>query len=362
MGLEAGLEGRRVLFISYNGMLDPLGQTQVLPYLRELAKKGVELSTQAERADDDGLFYELVNQAHESLTLSRPYVKDGVPWPESHLWRAARALFPELSVERLRVGAVVPAGEAATRQEVALAFADAEFGVNACIGARETSKKLKLKIVYDRGYPPSTADFSPIVRAVQAANPDLFVICSYPLDSVGMVKAINEIGFKPKMVGGAMVGLQATVFTNQLGPLLNGFVNYETWVPSKQMMTPETEAFLKKYQARAGAAGVDPLGYYLGTWGYAHIAVYGDAIRATKSLKDDVLADYIRKTTFKTILGDVKYGKNGEWAKSGMLQVQYHGIKKGAGLDVWRGMSYQTVLTPSNLKTGNLIYPFEKAR
>ena len=30
----------RVLFISYNGMLDPLGQTQVIPYLRELAKRG----------------------------------------------------------------------------------------------------------------------------------------------------------------------------------------------------------------------------------------------------------------------------------------------------------------------------------
>src|SRR5215212_8480123 len=35
------LEGRRVLFISYNGMLDPLGQSQVLPYLRELSKEGV---------------------------------------------------------------------------------------------------------------------------------------------------------------------------------------------------------------------------------------------------------------------------------------------------------------------------------
>ena len=35
------LAGLRVLFISYNGMLDPLGQTQVIPYLRELAKRGV---------------------------------------------------------------------------------------------------------------------------------------------------------------------------------------------------------------------------------------------------------------------------------------------------------------------------------
>ena len=43
-GLEGRLEGRRVLFISYNGMLDPLGQTQVIPYLRELAKRGVQFT------------------------------------------------------------------------------------------------------------------------------------------------------------------------------------------------------------------------------------------------------------------------------------------------------------------------------
>ncbi len=245
---------------------------------------------------------------------------------------------------------------------VALANADAEFGVKACEGARINAKKAGLKIVYDKSYPPATTDFAPIVRAVQATNPDLFVICSYPLDSVGMVKAVNEIGFKPKMIGGGMVGLQATVFKNQLGPLLNGFVNYETWVPSDKMMLPQTAEFLKKYQARAGAAGVDPLGYYLGTWGYAYINIYADAITATKSLDDGKLAEYIRKTTFKTIMGDVKFGAKGEWEKPGMLQVQYHSIKPGSGLDVWRGMSYQTVITPSGHKTGNLIYPYEKAK
>lgn len=36
------LAGRRVLYISYNGMLEPLGQSQVLPYLRELSKLGVK--------------------------------------------------------------------------------------------------------------------------------------------------------------------------------------------------------------------------------------------------------------------------------------------------------------------------------
>jgi branched-chain amino acid transport system substrate-binding protein len=177
-----------------------------------------------------------------------------------------------------------------------------------------------------------------------------------------MVKAVNEVGFKPKMIGGAMVGLQATAFKNQLGPLLNGIVNYETWVPDKKLMFAGTEDFFKKYQARAGAEGVDPLGYYLGGWGYAYIQILADAIQATKSLNDDKLAEYLSTATFKTVMGDVKFGKGGEWEKSRMMQVQYHDIKPGAGLETWRGMDYQTVLTPSEYKTGNVIYPYEKAK
>ena len=80
------------------------------------------------------------------------------------------------------------------------------------------------------------------------------------------------------MIGGAMVGLQATVFKTQLGPLLNGWTNYETWVPSDKMLTPEVKEFLNVYQSRAAAEGVDPLGYYLGTWGYAYLELLGNAI------------------------------------------------------------------------------------
>src|SRR5919198_4451651 len=235
-------------------------------------------------------------------------------------------------------------------QTVAIVAADLEFSHNAAQGARENAKTYGFKVVYDKSYPPSTTDFSPIVRAIQATNPDIVAICSYPLDSVGMVKAINEVGYKPKMVGGAMVGLQATVFKTQLGPLLNGFVNYETWVPS--MMTPSADAFLKVYQSRAAAEGVDPLGYYLGTWGYAYLEVLANAITATKSVNDDKIAEYLRNNTIKTIMGDIKFGPKGEWAQSRMLQVQYHGIK-GNGLDQFRGMETQTVLTPADLKTGN---------
>ena len=176
-----------------------------------------------------------------------------------------------------------------------------------------------------------------------------------------MLNSIKELNYKPKMLGGAMVGLQATVFKQKLGPALNGIINYETWVPSQA--TDATNKFLAVYQSRAAAEGVDPLGYYLGTWGYAYLELLADAIKATKSINDDKIADYLRSHTMKTIMGDITFGKGakGEWAKSRMLQVQYHDIKQGAGLDVWKGMSYQTVLTPADLKTGNVIYPYEKA-
>ena len=246
-------------------------------------------------------------------------------------------------------------------QTIAIAAADAEFGRNACEGAEENAKASGFKIIYNKNYPPSTTDFSPIVRAIQAANPDLLVICSYPLDTVGMVKAMNEVGFKPKMWGGAMVGLQATVFKTQLGPLLNGVVNFETWLPVKSMQFPGSMDLLKKYQDRAKAEGVDPLGYYMPVWAYAYLQVLGDAIAATKSTNDDVLADYIRKTTFKTVVGDVKFGKQGEWTEERTLAAQFQNIM-GNTIDDVLDLSKEVIVYPPKFKTGEVIYPYEKAK
>jgi branched-chain amino acid transport system substrate-binding protein len=244
---------------------------------------------------------------------------------------------------------------------VALVAADAEFSKNACDGARENAKKAKLKIVYDKSYPPSTADFAPIVRAIQATNAELVVICSYPLDSVGMVLAANEAKLNPKMIGGAMVGLQSTVFKTKLGPALNGYMNYDFWLPAKSLMFPGTAEFMKTYQERAAKAGVDPLGYYMAPFSYTYLDVLGQAITATKSLDDAKLADYIGKTTFKTIVGDVAFGKNGEWAKSRVFQAQFRGIK-GNGVDQFKTTDTLAIITPAEYKSGDVIYPYEKAK
>ena len=245
-------------------------------------------------------------------------------------------------------------------QTVAMIAADQEFSRNACDGAKDNAKKSGLRTVYDRTYPPNTTDFTPIVRAIQAANPDVVTVCSYPFDLVGFVRAASELNYKPKLIGGAMVGLQATAIKRQLGPLLNGWVNYETWVPAKPMIFEGTEDFLKKYQSRAGAEGVDPLGYYLGTWGYAYIQILGEAVQATKSLNDNALADYIAQTTFKTIMGDVKFGKGGEWGEAACCRSSITASRAPSSTS--SGHGHPDGADPAEYKTGDVIFPFEKAK
>ncbi len=244
---------------------------------------------------------------------------------------------------------------------IAIAAEDAEFSRNAAEGARANAKQYGFNVVYDKTYPPSTTDFSPVIRAIQASNPGLMVVCSYPLSSVGMLLSANELGFKPKMFGGAMVGLQATALKGKLKAHLNGVVNYDNWVPSAKMMAPAAD-FFKKYQARAPGLGIDPLGYYLGGWGYAYLQVLQQAVEGTKSINDDQIANYLRSNAVNSIMAkDVKFGKNGEWTVAHQLQVQYHDITDAADLETWRGMSYQTVLKPDDETTGKLIYPYANA-
>jgi branched-chain amino acid transport system substrate-binding protein len=99
-----------------------------------------------------------------------------------------------------------------------------------------------------------------------------------------------------------------------------------------------TEGFDTLEQAMAPTEGVDVLGYYIAPWGYAQLQVLQQAVEATKSLEDEKLAAYIRKSTFNSLVGDVKFGTQGEWAESRVLQVQFQHIR-GFGIDQFKDIS-----------------------
>jgi branched-chain amino acid transport system substrate-binding protein len=246
-------------------------------------------------------------------------------------------------------------------QTVALVTADAEFGRNALDGARDNIKKLGLKTVYDRAYPPTTVDYTPIVRAVQAASADLVYVASYLPDTVGILRAVNETGLTTKMFGGALVGTPTAALRTQMGPLLNGLVVGELWEPTETMNFPGIWDFLKQYQAKAPGEGIDALGYFLPPFAYGEMQILGDAITAVGSLDEEKLAQFMHGHPFKTVVGDIAFGPDGEWTEPRNLFVQYHGIK-GNDLDQFRDDSRITILYPSQYKSGEVVWPYNKAR
>lgn len=244
---------------------------------------------------------------------------------------------------------------------VALTGADAEFGKVVVDAARQIAKQRGLQVVYDRAYPPATVDFTPIVRAIQAARPDLVFVGSYPTDSVGMVRAASELGLKTMLFGGGTVGLQYAAIKTQLGPLLNGVVSYELYVPSPKLQFAGIEDFVRRYQPRAAAEGVDPLGYYVPPFVYAAMQVLGQAVERTGSLDQKALAERMHKEAFPTIAGEIRFAANGEWDKPRVLLVQYRDVASNA-LDEFRRPDRQVVLYPPEYKSGDVSYPFEGGR
>jgi branched-chain amino acid transport system substrate-binding protein len=252
-------------------------------------------------------------------------------------------------------------GQKLGSKSIAFLAADQEFAQNLANGARELSKKAGIQSVYDQNYPPTTTDFSSLIRAIRAAKPDMVFVMSYPNDSVAIVRAVNEIGVGSgvKMFGGGMVGLQFTPIMQSLGSLLNGITNYNSYVPG--MKYPGIEEFLGRYAKRAAEAKVDPLGFYLPPFNYAIGQMIEQAVNGTKSLDQKKMAEYLRQNEMKTIVGSIRYDKSGEWANPRVVQAQFRGVVD-KDIEQFRKPGKQVVIYPDEYKTGEVIAPFEKAR
>ena len=254
-------------------------------------------------------------------------------------------------------------GQKAGGKSIALLAADQEFAQNLAKTAREVAGKRNMTVVFDQAYPPNTVEFSSIIRALKAAKPDIVYVASYPPDSAGILRAVNEIGVgdNVKLFGGGMVGLQFGAVMENLGSLLNGVVNYNSWLPEKSMYYDGTKEFFEKYTKRAVEAKVDPLGYYLAPFGYASGQLVEQAINATKSLDQKAIAKYLRENTHKTIVGPIAFSADGERKETAVLQAQFRGVAD-KNIEQFRTSGKQVILFPESLKSGELVTPFEAAR
>jgi branched-chain amino acid transport system substrate-binding protein len=260
-------------------------------------------------------------------------------------------------------GAFLDLGQKAGGKTVALLAADQEFAQNLALTAREVAKKRNMSVVFDQAYPPNTVEFSGIIRALKVAKPDIVYVASYPPDSAGILRAVNEIGIGDdvKIFGGGMVGLQFAAVMGNLGSLLNGVVNFNTWLPEPKMYYDGTKEFFATYTKRAVEAKVDPLGYYLAPYGYASGQLVEQAVKAVGSLDQKAIAKYLHDHEIKTIVGPIAFSADGEWKETATLMAQFRGVVD-KDIEQFRKPGKQVILFPDKLKSGDLISPFEAAR
>lgn len=244
---------------------------------------------------------------------------------------------------------------------VAFVGADAEFAKSTLEGAREHARRLGLRTVYDKVYPPNTVNFTPVLRSLQAASPDVIYVASYPADTVGIVRTAQEIKLEAKIFGGTLVGCQYAAIKQQLGEALNGVVGYEQYVPEPTVKFPGIDDMLKKYQARAEEQGVDPLGFYVPPTMYASLQVLGEAVSRTNGTDQKKLWEYIHENVFPTVVGNVKFGPDGEWSEARLLTVQFRNVK-GSDLQQFKEAGREIILYPPQFKSGDLEFPYAARR
>ena len=224
-----------------------------------------------------------------------------------------------------------------------------------------TPRSMGMEIVFDRTYPPSTTEFTSVVRAMQAANPDVVFAATLPIDTAGIIRAANEIQFKPKIIGGAMLGLLVTGIKQQLGPMINGYISNEFYIPAPSLQFAGTKEMMAEYQKRAKGLGLDPLGYTYPPYAYAAGQVLAKAVTATKSLNDDSWPNTRRQHVRHGDRSDlVRPGRRVE-AKPRIICIQFQGITGGEIEPVHGLVAAGRGLSDRICKSGKLVYPFERA-
>jgi branched-chain amino acid transport system substrate-binding protein len=350
---KGGLLGRKVDFIVYDDQTNPALTPSIYTKLLDVDK--VDLLIAPYGTVPTAPIMPLVKQrglllmGNFSFQVNHTVRHD--MWFNNSPWNDARSWSTGFFEAADKLGA----------KSVAFLAADQEFAQNLANGAKQIAKSKDYKTVYEQNYPPATVDFSSMIRAIRAAKPDIVYVMSYPNDSVAIIRAVNEIGVGPqvKLFGGGMVGLQFTPNMVSLGAMLNGVVNYNSYVPGVKY--PGIEEFLKRYSERAVKEKVDPLGFYLPPFNYAIGQILEQAVGATKSLDHKTLAAWLHKNEVKTIVGPIRWDENGEWANPRVLMAQFRGVAD-KNVDQFRQPGKQVVLYPPEFKTGEVMGPFEKVR
>jgi branched-chain amino acid transport system substrate-binding protein len=196
------------------------------------------------------------------------------------------------------------------------------FGGNG--GALKFAHDAGMQVVVNEQYPPNTTDFSGLVHKAKAADADLVLQLGLLNDTLQVARTIQQQDYKPAMF--CTCGSQVTTIAAWplLGTAAEGaFGSIPSWPTQNYEGLKDLAAFFK-------TRGQDTLPTYA-IVGYAILQVLEQAVEGAKTLDQEQLKDYIHKTEFHTVAGNIKYQEDGTPAYSQVV-LQF---LKGKNEVVW---------------------------
>jgi branched-chain amino acid transport system substrate-binding protein len=247
-------------------------------------------------------------------------------------------------------------------KKMAIIAADTEFSKTAAAGGRRVCGQLEMEIADYTIYPPTNRDFTAILRNIRASNAEAVFVCSYPPDSTGLVRGIQELGIgdQVRLFGGGMVGPQYASLLEDLGPTLNGITNFHLYVPEPTLKFEGIDGFLARYAPIAKQRQVDPLGFYIPPFTYAAGQILAAAVKATGTVEQAKVSQWLHANPVDTVVGKIAFNELGDWTQRRVLMCQFRNIQ-GNDLEQFRHPGKQVVVDPAPLKSGKLL-PFAQAR
>ena len=171
-----------------------------------------------------------------------------------------------------------------------------DFGIELANAGRPLFKAAGFEIVYDKSYPLGTQDYTPVIKAAKAANPDAFVAWSYPPDTFGLADAAKIEGLNVKAYYCA-VGCAFQGFSQKNGPAAENVLGAGGVVDS-----PEIRDFYKRHK---DVTKVDA-DYWGSPFYYAMLQMLTESVEAVGSMDRMAIAAHFRNRKFKTLVGEVE--------------------------------------------------------
>ena len=172
------------------------------------------------------------------------------------------------------------------------------FGIELADAARPAFAEAGFELVYDKSYPLGTPDLSPIIKGAKAAAPDAFVAWSYPPDTFGLTEqAIIE-----DLQVGAYYTAVATCFPAygaKFGSKIDG-------VFGAGGVNPDTDMMQSYFARHKEITGKDADGWASANT-YVSLQILEQAIEGVGEVDRDKVTQYIKDTTFDTIMGDITF-------------------------------------------------------